>query len=230
MGGSPTPISFGELYTALQQGVVDGAENNPPSLLPLKATSRSRGYLRAQRAHLRAGRARGRDADRGTRSRPQEQAWLQEAADASARTSRSFCGSEATLDALGEVEVAGVEVVRLSAAERGRFEQAVAPMLVEAEADPAVGPLLRQIRAVRAETPAPGAPASAPIGTPSRPSPPDERFPSRRPPGLPRRPLPRRPLPRRPLPRRTAARRPTRRRRASRAALDTCARLGRAPR
>ncbi|WP_075604122.1 TRAP transporter substrate-binding protein [Saccharicrinis aurantiacus] len=32
MGGSPTPISWGELYTALQSGVVDGAENNPPSL------------------------------------------------------------------------------------------------------------------------------------------------------------------------------------------------------
>jgi tripartite ATP-independent transporter DctP family solute receptor len=31
LGGSPTPIDFGELYTALQQGVVDGAENNPPS-------------------------------------------------------------------------------------------------------------------------------------------------------------------------------------------------------
>jgi tripartite ATP-independent transporter DctP family solute receptor len=29
-GGSPTPISHGELYTSLQQGVVDGAENNPP--------------------------------------------------------------------------------------------------------------------------------------------------------------------------------------------------------
>ena len=31
LGGSPTPISWGELYTALQQGVVGGAENNPPS-------------------------------------------------------------------------------------------------------------------------------------------------------------------------------------------------------
>lgn len=30
-GGAPTPISWGELYTSLQQGVVDGAENNPPS-------------------------------------------------------------------------------------------------------------------------------------------------------------------------------------------------------
>ena len=33
MGGSATPMAFGELYTALQQGVVDGAENNPPSLV-----------------------------------------------------------------------------------------------------------------------------------------------------------------------------------------------------
>src|SRR5690606_2461765 len=31
LGGSPTPVSWGELYTALSQGVVDGAENNPPS-------------------------------------------------------------------------------------------------------------------------------------------------------------------------------------------------------
>jgi TRAP-type C4-dicarboxylate transport system substrate-binding protein len=28
LGASPTPMSFGELYTALQQGVVDGAEND----------------------------------------------------------------------------------------------------------------------------------------------------------------------------------------------------------
>lgn len=29
LGAAATPISFGELYTALQQGVVDGAENSP---------------------------------------------------------------------------------------------------------------------------------------------------------------------------------------------------------
>lgn len=36
MGGAPTPISWGELYTALQQGVVDGAENNLPSFYTSK--------------------------------------------------------------------------------------------------------------------------------------------------------------------------------------------------
>lgn len=33
LGGSATPMSFGELYSALQQGVVDGAENNAPSVV-----------------------------------------------------------------------------------------------------------------------------------------------------------------------------------------------------
>jgi tripartite ATP-independent transporter DctP family solute receptor len=33
MGGSPCPISWGELYTALAQGTVDAAENNPPSFM-----------------------------------------------------------------------------------------------------------------------------------------------------------------------------------------------------
>ncbi len=31
MGGNGVPIAFNELYTAMQTGVVDGAENNPPS-------------------------------------------------------------------------------------------------------------------------------------------------------------------------------------------------------
>ncbi|MEM7658035.1 MAG: TRAP transporter substrate-binding protein [Bacteroidota bacterium] len=36
LGGSATPIPWGELYSALQQGVVDGAENNPPSFVSSK--------------------------------------------------------------------------------------------------------------------------------------------------------------------------------------------------
>lgn len=33
MGGAATPLAYGELYAAIQQGVVDGAENNPPSFV-----------------------------------------------------------------------------------------------------------------------------------------------------------------------------------------------------
>ncbi len=32
LGGTPTPMPFGEIYTALQQGVVDGAESNVTAL------------------------------------------------------------------------------------------------------------------------------------------------------------------------------------------------------
>ncbi len=31
LGGTPVPLPYGELYSAMQQGVVDGAENNIPS-------------------------------------------------------------------------------------------------------------------------------------------------------------------------------------------------------
>ncbi len=31
LGGTPVPLPYGELYSAMQQGVVDGAENNVPS-------------------------------------------------------------------------------------------------------------------------------------------------------------------------------------------------------
>ncbi|AMM86552.1 TRAP transporter [Martelella sp. AD-3] len=36
LGGSPTPLAYGELYSALQQGVVDGAENNPTALTTVR--------------------------------------------------------------------------------------------------------------------------------------------------------------------------------------------------
>lgn len=44
LGGSPTPISLGEIYTALQQGVVDGAENNAPSFYRLRHYEAARFY------------------------------------------------------------------------------------------------------------------------------------------------------------------------------------------
>jgi tripartite ATP-independent transporter DctP family solute receptor len=31
LGGSPTPMGYGEVYSSIQSGLLDGAENNPPS-------------------------------------------------------------------------------------------------------------------------------------------------------------------------------------------------------
>ncbi|MDR3591912.1 MAG: TRAP transporter substrate-binding protein [Negativicutes bacterium] len=36
LGASATPMGYGEVYSGLQSGMIDGAENNPPSLLAVK--------------------------------------------------------------------------------------------------------------------------------------------------------------------------------------------------
>lgn len=36
LGAAPTPMAFGEIYTALQQGVIDGAENDPVTYITSK--------------------------------------------------------------------------------------------------------------------------------------------------------------------------------------------------
>ena len=43
-GASGVPVAWGELYTALQTGVVDGAENNHPSLISMKFYEVSKYY------------------------------------------------------------------------------------------------------------------------------------------------------------------------------------------
>lgn len=52
MGGSPTPISFGEVYTAMQQGVVDGAENNVPSWVQTRHIEIAKVYSEDEHASI----------------------------------------------------------------------------------------------------------------------------------------------------------------------------------
>lgn len=48
LGASPAPISFGEVYTALQQGVIDGAENNEPSYVQTRHVEVAKFYSEDQ--------------------------------------------------------------------------------------------------------------------------------------------------------------------------------------
>jgi TRAP-type C4-dicarboxylate transport system substrate-binding protein len=50
MGAAPTPMAFGELYTALQQGVVDGAENDAVTYYSTKHFEVAKNY--ALTSHL----------------------------------------------------------------------------------------------------------------------------------------------------------------------------------
>ncbi|WP_439239006.1 TRAP transporter substrate-binding protein [Lonepinella sp. BR2919] len=48
LNGSPAPIPFGEVYTALQQGVIDGAENNIPSYNQTRHSEVAKYYIEDQ--------------------------------------------------------------------------------------------------------------------------------------------------------------------------------------
>lgn len=48
LGGSPAPIPFGEVYTAIQQGVIDGAENNIPSYNQTRHVEVAKYYIEDQ--------------------------------------------------------------------------------------------------------------------------------------------------------------------------------------
>ncbi|WP_273404011.1 TRAP transporter substrate-binding protein [Actinobacillus porcinus] len=48
LGASPAPIPFGEVYTALQQGVIDGAENNIPSYNQTRHVEVAKYYIEDQ--------------------------------------------------------------------------------------------------------------------------------------------------------------------------------------
>ena len=52
MGGTGVPIAWGELYNALQTGVVDAAENNDPSILTMKFYEVSKYYTLDEHARI----------------------------------------------------------------------------------------------------------------------------------------------------------------------------------
>ena len=122
LGGSPTPISWGELYTALQQGVVDGAENNPPSFYLSRHYEVCKYYsidehtmipdLLLVSTHL------------WNRLNTQEKAWLQEAIDRSVPFQRKLW-IQSENESLQAVIKAGVEV---SYPEKKIFQEATLPL------------------------------------------------------------------------------------------------------
>lgn len=108
LGGSPTPIAFGELYSALAQGVVDGAENNPPSF------ESSRHYEECKYftpdAHTRVPDLLMISSEVWDSLSEREQGWLQQAADESAVYQRELWAVK-TKESLANVQAAGVEIV-----------------------------------------------------------------------------------------------------------------------
>ncbi len=109
LGGSPTPISWGELYTSLQQGVVDGAENNPPSFYLSRHYEVCKYYTLDEHTVLPDVVLAG--THLWDRLSEEEKGWLKKAVDNSIGYQRTLW-AEAEAEALAEVQKAGVEIIR----------------------------------------------------------------------------------------------------------------------
>jgi tripartite ATP-independent transporter DctP family solute receptor len=141
MGGSPTPISWGELYTSLQQGVVDGAENNLPSFYLSKHYEVAKYLILDEHTSI---------PDvviTGTKSwerfSPQQRQWVKRAMRDSVAYERKLW-QQASQESLAAVREAGVTVVE---ADKGLFVDSVKP-IHDAVAASEYGELFRKIREV----------------------------------------------------------------------------------
>lgn len=143
LGGSATPISWGELYTALQQGIVDGAENNPPSFVTSRHYEVCKYYAIDEHTSI---------PDVLLISTiiwntltPQEQEWLTEAAEESAQYQKGLWKA-ASEDALKFVEEQGVQVVY---PDKNLFAQKVEPLYDAYRDEPELYQLIQAIRETR---------------------------------------------------------------------------------
>lgn len=142
LGGGPTPIPFGELYTALQQGMIDGAENNPPSYYSMRHYEVAKHYSLDEHTRV---------PDVVLFSKPiwdalspQVRAWIEQAALESVTFQRKLW-AEQTEEALLAVEKAGSKIYR---PDKAPFVEAMAPMYAAIE-DTRIGELAKRIREAR---------------------------------------------------------------------------------
>lgn len=144
LGGSATPIAWGELYTALQQGVVDGAENNPPTFHISRHYEVCKFYSLDEHTSV---------PDVMIISTvvwndlsPDEQRILQQAAE-DAKEYQKVIWREATEEALRVVQQAGVQVFR---PDKSLFEERVRQLYEEYRtAEPAIYTLITEMKAVQ---------------------------------------------------------------------------------
>jgi len=142
LGGAPTPISWGELYTALQQGVVDGAENNPPSFYTSRHYEICKYYSLNEHTAVPDILVIGTVAWNSLSE--QEQKWLQEAADEAIAFQRKLWVA-AEQEALDAVEAAGVTISR---PDKSKFVEMTKSLLEEFKDDKELYSLIQRIQAI----------------------------------------------------------------------------------
>lgn len=143
LGGSPTPVSFGELYTALQQGVVDAAENNAPSFYTSRHYEICKHYSIDQ--HTTVPDVLIVSTYLWDKLNEQERKWLQQAADQSVEYQKQVWASSVQ-ESLAAVQKAGVKIYH---PEKGPFQEKVAKLYDEFKSQPEMYQLIQDIQAAK---------------------------------------------------------------------------------
>jgi tripartite ATP-independent transporter DctP family solute receptor len=141
-GGSPTPISWGELYTALQSGVVDGAENNPPSFYTSHHYEVCKYYSLNEHTMVPDVLIISQKVWR--KLSEQEKRWLQQAADESVAVERKLW-AESEKESLRIVQEAGVKI---NYPDKEPFAEKVTDLLESYRDNEKLFDLITRIRAV----------------------------------------------------------------------------------
>lgn len=142
LGGSPTPISYGELYSALQQGVVDGAENNPPSFYFSRHYEVCKYYSLDEHTSIPDVLLVSTEWWEDLTS--QEQTWLKEAAMESVDYQRKLW-TKSEIESLKAVEEAGVTILR---PDKEPFAAKVEQIYASYKDDPEKYKLIQEIKAL----------------------------------------------------------------------------------
>lgn len=145
MGGSATPISWGELYTALQSGVVDGAENNPPSLYTSHHFEVCKYYSLDE--HTIVPDVVVISTKTWNKLSNQQKEWIQQAADESAILERKLW-AESEIESLEEVQKAGVKI---NYPDKAPFIEKVQPLIESYRDNEVIYSYIKRIQEVNDE-------------------------------------------------------------------------------
>ncbi len=143
LGGSATPISWGELYTALQSGVVDGAENNLPSFYSSHHYEVCKYFSLDEHTTIPDVLVISKKVWDSLNS--QEKEWLQQAADESVIVERKLW-SEAEVKSLEEVKKAGVII---NYPDKAPFIEKVQPLLESYRDNEVIYSYIKRIQAIK---------------------------------------------------------------------------------
>ncbi len=143
LGGSPTPISFGELYTALQQGVVDAAENNPPSFYTSKHYEVCKYYTIDE--HLTVPDVIIVGTYLWNSLSAEEKKWLQQAANDASKYQQKIWNASVK-ESLSKIEAAGVKIIH---PEKSLFQNEVQSLYETYNSQPELKQLIDKIQATQ---------------------------------------------------------------------------------